>query len=186
MESTENETIDQKPEADDEVDRLLRITAGAQFFRSIEGHFHARVPVNGRQEILGLRSAVFRDWLVGAHLKEHRKLPSQRSVGRVLQALEASARFDPTTPTVHVRVGFDSADGETVDYLDLADAGGHAVRMCASGWSVVDRPSVHFKRPQGLLPLPVPSRDGSIELLRPFVNLTDSDFLLLIGWMAAA
>ena len=186
MESTENETIDQKPEADDEVDRLLSITAGAQFFRSIEGHFHARVPVNGRQEILGLRSAVFRDWLVGAYLKEHRKLPCQRSVGRVLQALEASARFDPTTPTVHVRVGFDSADGETVDYLDLADAGGHAVRMCASGWSVVDRPSVHFKRPQGLLPLPVPSRDGSIELLRPFVNLTDSDFLLLIGWMAAA
>ena len=70
MESTENETIDQKPEADDEVDRLLRITAGAQFFRSIEGRFHARVPVNGRQEILGLRSAVFRDWLVGAYLKE--------------------------------------------------------------------------------------------------------------------
>ena len=32
----------------------------------------------------------------------------------------------------------------------------------------------------------MPSRDGSIELLRPFVNLTDSDFLLLIGWMAAA
>ena len=48
MESTENETIDQKPEADDEVDRLLSITAGAQFFRSIEGRFCARVPVSGR------------------------------------------------------------------------------------------------------------------------------------------
>jgi hypothetical protein len=186
MESTENETIDQKPEADQEVDRLLSITAAAQFFRSIEGRFHARVPVSGRQEILGLRSATFRDWLVGRYLKEHRKLPSQRSVGRVFQALEANARFDPTRPAVHVRVGFDPADDETVEYLDLADAGGHAVRMCASGWSVVDRPSVHFNRPQGLLPLPVPGRDGSIELLRPFVNLNDSDFLLLIAWMAAA
>ena len=186
MEPTENETIDLKPEADDEVDQLLSITAGAQFFRSSEGRFHACVPVSGRQEILGLRSAVFRDWLVDGYLKEHRKLPFQGSVGRVLQALEASARFDPPPPTVHVRVGSDSADDETVDYLDLADAGGHAVRMCATGWSLVDRPSVHFKRPQGLLPMPVPSRDGSIELLRPFVNLTDSDFLLLIGWMAAA
>ena len=186
MQSTETETIDQKPQADDEVDQLLRITAGARFFRSIEGHFHARVPVNGRQEILGLRSAMFRDWLVGGYLKEHRKLPFQGSIGRVLQALEASARFDPTTPTVHVRVGSDPAYDETAGYLDLADADGHAVRTCASGWSVVDRPSVHFKRPHGMLPLPVPSRDGSIELLRPFVNLTDSNFLLLIGWMAAA
>ena len=57
---------------------------------------------------------------------------------------------------------------------------------CASGWSVVDRPSVHFNRPQGQLPLPMPGRDGSIDLLRPFVNLTDSGFVLLIGWMAAA
>ena len=29
MESTENDTIDQKPESDDEVDRLVSITAGA-------------------------------------------------------------------------------------------------------------------------------------------------------------
>ena len=32
----------------------------------------------------------------------------------------------------------------------------------------------------------MPSRDGSIELLRPYVNLADRDFRLLIVWMAAA
>ena len=127
---TENGTIDQKLNADHEVDQLLKITAGARFFRSIEGHFHARVLVNDRQEILGLRSAVFRDWLVGGFLQEHRKLPSQRSVGRVLQALEASARFDRdharrcTCASVSTR-----RTTESVDYLDLADAGGHAVRI---------------------------------------------------------
>jgi hypothetical protein len=186
MEPTENGTIDQKPELDQEVDQLLYITVDARFFRSNEGYFHAEVTVSGRREILGLRSGAFRDWLVGEYLKAYRKLPSQRSVARVLQALEATARLDPTTPAVHVRVGFDPADHETIDYLDLADADGHAVRMSASGWSIVDRPSVAFKRPTGMLPLPVPSRDGSIELLRPFVNLTDSDFVLLVGWMAAA
>jgi hypothetical protein len=36
------------------------------------------------------------------------------------------------------------------------------------------------------LPLPVPGRGGSIGLLRPFVNLVESEFKLLIGWMAAA
>ena len=34
--------------------------------------------------------------------------------------------------------------------------------------------------------MPLPSQEGSIELLRPFVNVTESDFHLLIGWMAAA
>ena len=32
----------------------------------------------------------------------------------------------------------------------------------------------------------MPSREGSIELLRPYVNLTDADFRLLVVWMAAA
>ena len=51
----------------------------------------------------------------------------------------------------------------------------------------MDNPStVHFQRPDGHLPLPIPSRGGAIDLLRPYVNLADSDFRLLIVWMAAA
>ena len=56
----------------------------------------------------------------------------------------------------------------------------------ASGWQVVEETRVDFTRPQGHLPLPVPSHDGSIELLRPFVNVDGSDFHLLIAWMVAA
>ncbi len=34
--------------------------------------------------------------------------------------------------------------------------------------------------------LPVPKRDGSIERLHAYVNLTEPDFRLLVGWLAAA
>jgi energy-coupling factor transporter ATP-binding protein EcfA2 len=51
---------------------------------------------------------------------------------------------------------------------------------------VVERPRVHFRRPHGLLPLPLPSRDGSIELLRPYVNVSDAGFTLLVAWLTAA
>ena len=37
-----------------------------------------------------------------------------------------------------------------------------------------------------MLPLPAPSRGGSIERLRPYVNLAERDFRLLVAWMAAA
>ena len=63
---------------------------------------------------------------------------------------------------------------------------GRAIAICGQGWSVVDRPAVHFRRPEGLLPLPVPAHDGSIDLLRPYVNLTEPDFRLMIAWLTAA
>ena len=31
----------------------------------------------------------------------------------------------------------------------------------------------------------MPSRDGSIDLLRPYVNLTEADFRLMIAWLTA-
>ena len=71
-------------------------------------------------------------------------------------------------------------------WLDLGDASGKAIKIAADGWLVVDRPGVNFRRPQGLLPLPMPVRDGSVELLRRYVNLTEPDFRLLITWLTAA
>ena len=75
---------------------------------------------------------------------------------------------------------------ESTYFLDLGDASGRAVAIRDEGWSVVDRPGVHFRRPEGLLPLPVPGGDGSIDLLRQYVNLTEPDFRLMIAWLTAA
>jgi hypothetical protein len=186
VESNVTEVNNNQLERSGEVGELLRVAGCALFFRSGEGRFHARLAIGERLEVLGLRSATFRDWLVGEYVREHRKLPSQRNVVRVLQALEGKARFEADAPQVFVRVGSDPRDEGITGYLDLGDSRGHTIKFGALGWSIVERSSVHFKRPQGLLPLPMPSRDGSIELVRPFVNLSDSDFRLLIGWMAAA
>ena len=165
---------------------LMRLAAGAQIFRAPDGRFHTRVPVNGRQAIFGLKSTAFRDWLVDGYVSAYQKLPPARSIRRVLEALEARARFEADGPTVHVRVGSELEGPGSSYYIDLGDATGAAVKVGADGWSVVADPSIHFKRPTGQLPLPVPSRDGSIEMLREFVNVTESDFRLLVCWMAYA
>ena len=165
---------------------LFGLASSAGFFGPRMDGF-ARVPVNGRHEIFGLKSTAFRDWLVDGYLNAYQKLPPQRSVQRVIEAVEAHARFEMHTPPVYVRVGQAAIEDDGVsDYLDLGDHSGRAVKIGAEGWSVVDRPGIHFWRPQGLLPLPVPSHDGSVELLRRFVNTKESDFHLLVAWMAAA
>jgi len=183
---TSKELVENQSAGTSTENTLMRLASGARFFRSVDGCFQARVSVGNRNEILALKGAAFRSWLVDGYLKEYAKLPSHWAVSRVLEALEARARFETGSPAVYVRVGSHQEDNESSTYLDLGDASGQAVKISARGWSVVDRPVVHFRRPQGLLPLPLPSRDGSIELLRPFVNLSEADFRLLVAWMAAA
>ena len=142
--------------------------------------------VGGRREALALKTAAFRDWLIGGYLKACRRVPSDWAIRRALAALEATARFEGDTPSIFVRVGHDGSGSGSPCYVDLADPGGQAIRIGPEGWTVVDNPCVHFRRRQAYLPLPTPSREGSIELLRPYVNLNDRDFRLLIVWMAAA
>jgi hypothetical protein len=52
---------------------------------------------------------------------------------------------------------------------------------------VVEAPPVRFRRPGGLLPLPVPEQGGSIEALATLLNLPDqNDFVLVVSWLLAA
>jgi hypothetical protein len=103
-----------------------------------------------------------------------------------VNALEARVRIEADRHAVFVRIGSGQDAEASRCYLDLGNCSGRAVEISAKGWSVVDSPGVHFERPQGSLPLPLPVPERSIELLRPSVNLVESEFQLLITWMAAA
>ena len=97
--------------------------------------------------------------------------------------IEARARFDAPERIVHVRVG--GLDGKI--YLDLCDENWRAVEIDADGWRVIDTPPVRFRRSAGMLPLPVPVAGGSIEELRPFLNVrSNNEFVLTVAWMLAA
>ena len=164
---------------------LMGLASGRWVFRAADGRFHARVPVSGRQAIFGLKSTAFRDWLIDGYMRAHQKLPPRRAIRRVLEGLEARARFETDSPTVYVRVGRDQ-DELSNYYLDLGDHAGTVIKICAGGWSIANDTGIHFARRQGQLALPMPERDGSIELFGEFVNVTESDFRLLVGWMAFA
>ena len=177
----------EKSDRQTSVALLTRLASSARLFRSADGRFCAQVPVGDRLEIYGLRSAGFRDWLIDGYMTDQPEPPSSWAIRRVVGMLEARARFTTGIPEVFVRVGQDGdGDGDSAYFLDLGDPSGRAVAIRDQGWSVVDRPGVHFRRPEGLLPLPLPARDGSIDLLRPYVNLTEPDFRLMIAWLTAA
>src|SRR5262249_48649336 len=84
---------------------------------------------------------------------------------------------------VHVRI----AEHAGHIYLDLADEQWRAVDIGPDGWRVIGCPPVRFRRPAGMLPLPVPQQGGSIEALNSFLNLARrDDFVLIVAWLWAA
>ncbi len=137
-------------------------------------------------EIYRLKSAAFRDWLIDGFLTDQPEPPSVWAIRRVVGMLEAKARFNTDIPEVFVRVGQDGDGDDSPYFLDLGDPSGRAIAVDNRGWSVVDRPGVNFRRPDGLLPMPMPAHDGSVDLLRPYVNLTEADFRLMVAWLTAS
>ncbi len=95
-----------------------------------------------------------------------------------INALAGWARFDGHEHPVFVRI----ADYEGAVYLDLGGKDLSAVRITANGWEVSGEVPVKFIRPNGLKELPAPVQGGSIEELRPFINVDDDDaFKLVVG-----
>jgi hypothetical protein len=110
--------------------------------------------------------------------------------GRLPSFAENLGRFDQEQilhlrqlRSIHVRV---AAHAGRL-YLDLADERWRAVEIGTEGWRMIATPPVRFRRPEGMLALPEPRQGGSIEALRPMLNLADrNDFVLVVAWLLAS
>lgn len=131
---------------------------------------------------LRVRSRQFREWLAGAAYRAERLALSDATLSTVAGIAAARARFDGDCREVFVRVG--GTAERTV--LDLGDASGRAVVVDAAGWQIVAPSPVMFVRPGGLQPLPVPERAGTLDALRPFLNIRDDDLPLIAVWLVTS
>jgi hypothetical protein len=102
------------------------------------------------------------------------------SLRDAIAELQAQAMFRGEELEVHVRVAY--VDGSV--FIDLGDPDWRCVQITATGWRVLDQHPVRFRRAKGTKPLPEPAADGSLELLRAFVNVaTEDDWRLLVAWL---
>ena len=140
--------------------------------------------LNGTQSTYRLDSDFFEEWLVSKLYRDFHTLLKVYEKGDVLAVLKAKAKHDSPLKPVFTRIAQIDRD----IYIDLCDPNWKQVRVSANGWGIVnasDSP-VKFQRFPGMLALPVPARNGSIGLLRQFVNVDDNHFKLLIAWILQA
>ena len=149
---------------------------GARLFHSPDGTAYAAVEVDGHLETHAIRSVRFRDWILMRFLRQQGRAPNSQQLADALNTIRALAVYDGAEVPVFVRV----AEHEGDVYIDLGNERWDAVRVTREGYEVVTHPPVGFVRKAGFASLPYPQDSGTIDELRPFLNLdTDGDFMLV-------
>ena len=155
------------------------MTEDFEYFKSgpaNEGY--VRVAIGDHSEVWPAGVKV-REILTHRYLEKYARAPGREALNSVADTVAAKCSMGPKVD-VHVRF----ARTPDAIYLDLCDDRWRAVEITASGWQVVDKPRVLFRRHAGARALPVPVAGGSLDTLRPLVNSgDDSQWVLMASWL---
>jgi hypothetical protein len=162
---------------------LIRATRQIEAFHTPEGEGYVCVSVGNHKEVFPTKSKILRQWLSHLYYRSCQKTPSSQVLLEAIDHLDARAKFDGIEEAVHVRL----AELNDAIYLDLGDPDWRVVEVTGSSWRVLDRSPVRFRRPRGMLALPIPTPHGSIRDLRTVINATvDENWTLIVSWVVAA
>jgi hypothetical protein len=165
-----------------QADIVVGLAQSVELFHSPDDTGFADLEINGHRETWPIRSKGFRRWLARCYFEATQGAPSSEALQSALNVIEARAHFDAPERVVYIRVG--GLDERL--YLDLGDEMRRAVEIDATGWRVIEKPPVRFRRAAGMQPLPMPAPGGSVEALRCFLNVqSDTDFVLVVAWALA-
>ena len=186
-------TISRSPEkgkpGPSQADLIVKLSKGIELFHTSSGQdaeAYATIDVGSHRETWKVRSKAFRSWISRAFHRKTGKVPGSQAVYDARATLEGQAQFDGPAYHVHRRIARYGTDV----YYDLGDEQWRAVKIQPGSWKVISSHEVpkdlRFIRRPGMAPQVEPSRPGSVDQLRPFVNLTDDDWILFIAFMVHA
>jgi hypothetical protein len=173
--------LGQKKSAATRIVTLVK-ESDAVLFHDDEQIGYATIQVGEHVETHPVRSRGFKLWVRRLYWEKEQSAPPGQSLTDALGVLEGEALFAGPTVPVYYRV---AGDAHAIT-IDLGDDAWRAVQVIRDGWQVLDHHPVRFARTGGMAPLPAPDHGGSLERLRPLVNVDDGDWRLLVGWLLAA
>lgn len=180
--ATATTSAEKRPPKEKQSTRLLALASDADIFCTPMGEAYASITVDDHKETWPIKSSTLRQWLQFQYHQQTGTVPSGNAIQEAVGHLAAAATFANRTEPVFTRI---AGHGAAV-YLNLADEDWRSVEITAAGWSVVSDSPVRFRRPNGMLALPVPERGGDLGELRRFINATDDGFVLIASWLVGA
>jgi putative DNA primase/helicase len=160
-------------------DIVIDLTEGCSFWHDANRVAYVTFPVNSHHENWAVRSREFRMWLSRQLYEETNRTLGGQALEDAIRILEARAVYKGNTYEPFIRTG---AHADKF-YIDLCDPHWRAVEITRNDWRVVSSAPVKFMRPASLRPMPVPEAGIMIEELRRFINVTEDEFMLIVGWL---
>jgi hypothetical protein len=165
-----------------QADELYELAQAAEFFRAKDDTVCADIVVDGHRETWLLHSGGFERWLRRCYRAKFNNACNSESLKTAILEIEANSDKAPRRE-LFLRIG----THEGTVYLDLGDEAWTTVAIDATDWRVLETPPlVRFTRGTGMLPLPLPQKGGSLELLRKLLRGGDDDFVIVVAWLLAA
>ena len=113
----------------------------------------------------------------------HGRVVAAQALREAVETCASIAKFERPGHKVHLRV----ARVSDAVYLDLGTPQWNAIEIDGLGWRMVGEPPCKFRRSQGMLPLPIPERGGTIADFQELFKLdSTADMMLLVGWLVMA
>lgn len=174
-----------KPTQAAQLVEMVMGTDGVELFHTPFGEAFVTIPVGAHFEHYKVTSSYFEAWLRNKFYAEHEKPCGSQGVRDAIATLAGKAIHEGKRHSVEVRV----AQHEGDVWIDIGDEERRAARVDARGWTVVPATEVpvKFARTGNMAALPIPEHGGSVDLLRPLVNMPDNDsFVLFIGFLVGS
>lgn len=174
-------TAASKKKAPSNAELLLNEATSAinEIFKTPDNIYYVNINYQDQTRTMPVKSADFRHFLRELWQGTGKGVIGGDAVKTVVDCIESRGWAAGITKEVHIRVA--SHKGNV--YIDLANDQWEAVEITGSGWKIINNPPVTFVRGNGVLPLPRPEPGGSIDLLKPFANVSTDGWMLLIGFL---
>jgi hypothetical protein len=137
--------------------------------------------VDGIMQTARIRSKRFRDFLAQVLWEKEERSINSEGWSEAVGTLEGLARFNGPEREAFLRVG----KHENCIYIDLGTKDWQIVCVGPNGWQIIpysDCP-IRFYRSDCQLPLPTPTREGSLDNLWQLLNVREADRPLVLGWI---
>ena len=107
-------------------------------------------------------------------------VPSGGAIQNAMRIVENACLNGPCR-RVYSRVGYH----EGAVYIDLADELERVIKITSAGWSVESECPVLMLRSKNISPMPQPVRGGRLDELKPFLNVTEDQWPVVVSFLLA-
>jgi hypothetical protein len=134
-----------------DVSKLLQLARKGDLFRDQYGRVCGTFQHGGQSKTVLLDSNEFQAVLRASFYQKYKRAVHGKGLDLAINEITARAQAAPMKETF-VRVGY----GDGIIVLDLGRADGQVVHIEPGLWKLNNQLPVKFRRPQGMLPLPIP------------------------------